>query len=161
VKRDLQREAVKKFGMDVQLLHAVEELTECSLEIQRHLRARRETGGVSRSDVFDLAREFCDARNALATVELYLESVEGGSMVPFFQCEKDEKFASQILKKKMPEKSGALKRLDVPDLEERPEINAWCTGCYFKVTPGEVCPPSCPEECSRKRIIFREKKGKK
>lgn len=158
MKRDLQREAVKKFGMDVQLLHAVEELTELSLEIQRHLRRRREGLGVSRPEVFDLAREFCDVRNGLATVELYLESVEGGSMVPIFQNEKDEKFAGMIDKAPLPENPGALRRMDIPELVKRPEVTTWCTGCFYKTTTGARCPDGCPEECSRERIIFKEKK---
>lgn len=99
---ELQKEAVRAFGMDVQLLHAVEELTELSLEVQRIVRKHRMLGhfGYSLSEILE---EFCDARNALATVELLLLSELGSEAINREQKRKDAKFAQIIQKAKKPQ----------------------------------------------------------
>lgn len=92
---NLQREAVGVFGMDVQLQHAIEELTELSLEVQRNLRARR--SGCEWFDPVQLGSEFCDGVNALKTIRMFLEEYCGmGPTLPQMQAAKNRKFAQHI-----------------------------------------------------------------
>lgn len=93
--RNLQKEAVELFGMEVQLMHAVEELTELSLEAQRNIIAIRE--GFLGADILQLLSEYCDGRNALKTIELFLQTFEVDTVrIEEMQRAKDRKFAHHI-----------------------------------------------------------------
>lgn len=92
---ELQKEAIRVLGMETQLLHAVEELTELSLEIQRVVRFFRENQQFATPGL-PLIEEFCDARNALATVEIFLLEHFSPDRIAQSQKNKDAKFAQII-----------------------------------------------------------------
>ena len=96
---ELQKEAVRVFGMDTQLLHATEELTELSLELQRAVRVHREAGSFDK-DIYPILEEYCDARNALATVEFFLLRFVDAPRIEREQCRKNAKFAEIIQEQK-------------------------------------------------------------
>lgn len=90
----LQELAIEKFGLKTQLEHALEELTELSLEIQKVLRFDREHGELE--PTYDLACEFCDVRNALTTVQIFLRERYSDKRVERIQERKNNKFARII-----------------------------------------------------------------
>ena len=93
---DLQKRAIEVFGMETQLLHAVEELTELSFEIQNVCRAMRE-GKEFR--VNELLYEYCDGVNALKTIHIFLNQYRVSSrMIASIQRSKDFKFLQYIEK---------------------------------------------------------------
>ena len=89
-----QIKAIEKFGMEVQLQHAIEELTELSLETQKVLRDGREYDFIEPS--YNLACEFCDARNALKTIEIFLSERYSTEKLERIQKRKDAKFERLI-----------------------------------------------------------------
>ena len=90
----LQKSAIAKFGMEVQIQHAIEELTELSLEMQKALRWAREDGELTAT--MEMVNEFCDGRNALKTIELFLLEHYDEERLERSQRNKDAKFARLI-----------------------------------------------------------------
>lgn len=90
----LQQFAIDKFGMETQLQHAIEELTELSLEVQKALRFYREHGELGQT--YELACEYCDARNALKTIGIFISERYTDKWIERIQVRKDNKFARII-----------------------------------------------------------------